>query len=201
MAANHDRAEAVPLPEIRVPAPHCLELLMLAGGIGKQTHQCSSVDLSAVEAVQSRHCRRRCRRSVLQQYEYDGCEFRFGQQFHRQRLELGGRRRPDEDHRIESRGGELGIQRGILAQTMFDDNRVRPLDLDANSWPLKSLQDSNRLESASSAVATLLFGFVGSLSLQPLQIFGRHVAGNVLAREARRIEVRDLRVVVTNGVF
>src|SRR5882757_429639 len=49
MAANHDRAEAVPLPEIRVPAPHYLELLVFAGGIGKQTHQCSSVDLSAVE--------------------------------------------------------------------------------------------------------------------------------------------------------
>src|SRR5450755_1001491 len=65
---------------------------------------------------------------------------------------------------------------------------------------LKVLEDFNGFESTSRAVATLLFSFVGSLSLQALEIFGRHVTRDVFARKTRGVEVRDLCVVVADRV-
>src|SRR5450631_611673 len=65
----------------------------------------------------------------------------------------------------------------------------------------KALEDFDGLEATTRAIATLLLSFVGTLSLQALEIFGCHVARDVLARETRGIEVGDLCVVVANRVL
>jgi len=43
---------------------------------------------------------------------------------------LGRRWCSDDDHGIESGGGEVVIQRSVLAQAMLDDDGLRPFDLD-----------------------------------------------------------------------
>ena len=111
----------------------------------------------------------------------------------------------------------MRVERRLMSQAMLDDDGLGPIDLDvlAKQQPMfralrddqqahgrcrTVLQDSNRLESTRGAVTSLLLGFVGPLSLESIEIFGSHIAGNVFAGKARRVEVRDLGVVVAHGI-
>ena len=104
--------------------------------------------------------------------------------------------------------GEFVVQGLVLAQPVLEDGGGGPLDLDVLSdqqpvlGPIRdhqqtqaqdpgaraarsaALQNSNGLESTTGTLATQLFGFVGSLSLQALQVLGSHVARDVFARKA-----------------
>ncbi len=70
---------------------------------------------------------------VLQHEQHDGRELGLGQQPGRQSFRGGGRRRSDDDDRVEADGGELRLERAVLAQAMFHDVRIRPLDLNVLS--------------------------------------------------------------------
>jgi len=63
-----------------------------------------------------------------------GCELGLGQQSGRQeppRAAVGGT--SDDDDRVKTDGGKLRLERVVVAQSMFDEIRVRPLDLNVLS--------------------------------------------------------------------
>jgi hypothetical protein len=116
-----------------------------------------------------------------------------------------GGRRADDDRRIEARRGELrssgssspkrcstttasghSISTCFLTSSRYsgagrDHQQAQAQDRrEARRPSRRALQNGTDLSPRFNAIATLLLGFVGSLSLQALQIFGRHIPGDVL---------------------
>ncbi len=129
MAADHHGSESIALLEIRMRAKRGERLPVLARGGHDRPDQPITVDLAAVEPVQAGDGGGLRVGRVLQHDQDEGRELRFGQQSGRQIFRGGGRRYPYDDDRVEPDGGELRLERIVLPQAMFDEIRVRPLDL------------------------------------------------------------------------
>jgi hypothetical protein len=91
-----------------------------------------AIDLAAVEPVQPRSGGFG-RRRVLQHEQHDGRELGFGEQGGRKSLRGAGRRRSDDDDRIEADGRKLRVERAVLAEAVFHQSAIRPFDLNVLS--------------------------------------------------------------------
>jgi hypothetical protein len=133
MAADHHGPEAVALFEIGVRPLHRERLPVLARSGRDGLDEPLAIDLAAVKPVQPRSGGGLGRRRVLQHEQHDGRELGFGQQDGRQSLRGAGRRRSDDDDRIEADGRKLRVERAVLAQAVFHQSAVRPFDLNVLS--------------------------------------------------------------------
>ncbi len=129
MAADHHGSEAIALFEIRMRAQHGERLSVLARGGHDRPDEPITIDLAAVEPVQAWDGGGFRAGRVLQHEQHDGRELGFGQQSGRQSFRSGGRRCFYNDDRVKSDGGKLRLERIVFPQTVFDEIRVRPLDL------------------------------------------------------------------------
>ena len=125
-----------------------------------------------------------------------------------------------EQHGVVGDAGEARPQAAARGGLVFRRQRIRPLERDvvgeqlAVVRPVADDQDLERhlvsrlaaqgaaddLERAAPGARgiALRLGQVGALRLQAGEVLGRDVAGDVLAREAGRVELGDLRVVVAH---
>src|ERR1700677_2751278 len=78
--------------------------------------------------------------------------------------------------------------------TLFCSTRAGPGRMPASSASITASITADYLEGAAFVAQFLVL--VGALQLQPLQVLRCHIAGDVLPREARRVELLDARILV-----
>src|SRR5688500_19649247 len=91
------------------------------------------------------------------------------------------------------------ITRGAIDDLVMADGRTAVVALDelmAERPPDPKLHRPNRFQRTLVRLASAFLREVRTFFLQTREVSGRHIAGDVFAREARRIELMNLRIMM-----